>query len=260
MKPQYTGLVGDVGGTNARFALIDTDGRVRHLHIYPAANYTALRDIIDDYLERTLGRGRRPPRAVIAVAGPVLDGEIEFTNLHWVVSTRASCWRSSSSRLCAPDQRLRRPGVLACPMLGSDALKPPGSAAARAVRLPHAGAGRRHRLRGRRPGAQRARRRGGLHRGWTCRLRPLRRRGGGDLGPVPAPAMAASRSSACCRAAGSSEELYGVLAEMKQAPPAPLLPHETGGLGGGEQGRRAGKRRPSTASAESWVRSPAIWR
>ena len=27
MKPHYTGLVGDVGGTNARFAMLDGEGR-----------------------------------------------------------------------------------------------------------------------------------------------------------------------------------------------------------------------------------------
>jgi glucokinase len=85
MKPQYIGLVGDVGGTNARFALVDTEGRVRNLHIYPAGQYPSLADIIADYFKRTMG-SRRPPRAVIAVAGPVLDGEITFTNLEWTVS------------------------------------------------------------------------------------------------------------------------------------------------------------------------------
>jgi glucokinase len=85
MKPRYTGLVGDVGGTNARFALVDADGRVRNLHIYPARDYGSLAEVIADFLHRTLGRGR-PPRAVIAVAGPVLDGEIAFTNLDWQVS------------------------------------------------------------------------------------------------------------------------------------------------------------------------------
>jgi glucokinase len=85
MKPQYIGLVGDVGGTNARFALVDAEGRVRHLHIYPARDYGSLTEIVADYLKRTMG-GRRPPRAVIAVAGPVLDGEITFTNLDWTVS------------------------------------------------------------------------------------------------------------------------------------------------------------------------------
>lgn len=85
MKPQYIGLVGDVGGTNARFALVDAEGRVRHLHIYPAREYGSLSDVIADYLKRTVG-SRRPPRAVVAVAGPVLDGEITFTNLDWTVS------------------------------------------------------------------------------------------------------------------------------------------------------------------------------
>jgi glucokinase len=85
MKPNYIGLVGDVGGTNARFALVDSERRVRNLHIYTAARYGSLNEIIADYLERTVGR-RRPPRAVIAVAGPVLDGEITFTNLDWMVS------------------------------------------------------------------------------------------------------------------------------------------------------------------------------
>src|SRR5947209_587326 len=85
MKPFYTGLVGDVGGTNARFALVDGEGRVRNLHVYPAAAHSSLGEIIADYLERTMGR-KRPPRAVVAVAGPVLDGEIQFTNIAWQVS------------------------------------------------------------------------------------------------------------------------------------------------------------------------------
>ena len=86
MKPHWTGLVGDVGGTNARFALVDGEGRVRNLHIYQAADYASLDVIIANFLERTMGRNKRPPRAVIAVAGPVMDGEIEFTNLDWQIS------------------------------------------------------------------------------------------------------------------------------------------------------------------------------
>jgi glucokinase len=85
MKPNYIGLVGDIGGTNARFALVDSEHRVRNLHVYTAADYGSLSEVIADYLERTVGR-RRPPRAVLAVAGPVLDGEITFTNLAWSVS------------------------------------------------------------------------------------------------------------------------------------------------------------------------------
>jgi glucokinase len=85
VKPHHVGLVGDVGGTNARFALVDAEGRVRNLHVFEARKYTSLTDVIAEYLERTVGR-KRPARAVVAVAGPVMDGEIEFTNLDWQVS------------------------------------------------------------------------------------------------------------------------------------------------------------------------------
>lgn len=85
MKPQYTGLVGDVGGTHARFALVDAQGHVRNPRTFQAKDYANLADVIEEYLETTAGK-RRPAHAVIAVAGPVLEGEIEFTNLDWVVS------------------------------------------------------------------------------------------------------------------------------------------------------------------------------
>ncbi|WP_411289270.1 glucokinase [Phenylobacterium sp.] len=85
MKPQYVGLVGDVGGTNARFALVDAQGHVRNPRSFVARDYDSLSAVITEYLDATTGR-RRPQRAVIAVAGPVLDGEIEFTNLAWQVA------------------------------------------------------------------------------------------------------------------------------------------------------------------------------
>jgi len=83
--PQLLGLVGDVGGTNVRLALTDAEGRVRHLHVFEAKDYGSLAEVIATYLQRTMGH-KRPPRAVLAVAGPVMDGEIEFTNLDWQVS------------------------------------------------------------------------------------------------------------------------------------------------------------------------------
>jgi glucokinase len=85
LKPQYEGLVGDVGGTTARFALVDTQGHVRHTRSFTARDYGSLGDVIADYLHHTAGR-RRPPRAVIAVAGPVFDGETVLTNLDWQVT------------------------------------------------------------------------------------------------------------------------------------------------------------------------------
>ena len=124
MKPHYTGLVGDVGGTNARFALLDGEGRVRNLHIYPAANFASLGDVIADYLERTMGRNKRPPRAVVAVAGPVLDGEIEFTNLDWQVSEGDLLAHFEFEAVRLINDFAAQ--ALACPMLASDALRPLG--------------------------------------------------------------------------------------------------------------------------------------
>jgi glucokinase len=84
-RPVYEGLVGDVGGTNARFALVDPQGHIRNPRIFPCKDFGSLAEVIDEYLKTTAGK-LRPPRAVIAVAGPVVDGEIEFTNLDWQIS------------------------------------------------------------------------------------------------------------------------------------------------------------------------------
>ena len=125
MKTHYTGLVGDVGGTNARFALIDAEGRVRNLHIYSAAKYASLNEIIADYLERTMGR-KHPPRAAIAVAGPVLDGEIEFTNLDWQVSEGELLAQFEFEAVRLMNDFAAQ--ALACPMLGGDSLRVLGPA------------------------------------------------------------------------------------------------------------------------------------
>lgn len=85
MKTVYTGLVGDVGGTNARLAVVDSAGRIRNPKTYPAKEYSSLTEVIGEYLETTVGR-QKLHTAAIAVAGPVVDGEIEFTNLDWRIS------------------------------------------------------------------------------------------------------------------------------------------------------------------------------
>jgi len=81
-------LVGDVGGTNARFALAELnanppeirDIKILHSHDYPRAG-----DAVKAYLD---GAAERPAVAVIAVAGPVTAGAVRFTNLHWSLSER----------------------------------------------------------------------------------------------------------------------------------------------------------------------------
>ncbi|WP_395671733.1 glucokinase [Phenylobacterium sp.] len=123
MKPHYVGLVGDVGGTNARFAVVDAQGHIRNPRTFRAAEYGSLPDVVGEYLETTCGR-RRPPRAVIAVAGPVLDGEIEFTNLDWQISETDLIVNFGFEAVKLINDFAAQ--ALACPVLDRDDLRPIG--------------------------------------------------------------------------------------------------------------------------------------
>ncbi|WP_286951154.1 MULTISPECIES: glucokinase [Brevundimonas] len=79
-------LVGDVGGTNARFALArNVEGRpvLEHVESFPAEIHPTFLDGVKAYLD---GCPLKPTGGVIAVAGPVTDGAIDLTNSPWRVS------------------------------------------------------------------------------------------------------------------------------------------------------------------------------
>ena len=79
-------LVGDVGGTNARFALAHmVEGRpVLERHdSFPAERYPTFLEGVKAFID---GCETKPTGGVIAVAGPVTDGEIDLTNSPWRVS------------------------------------------------------------------------------------------------------------------------------------------------------------------------------
>ncbi len=81
-------LVGDIGGTNARFGLAELDGpglRVRTPVGLKVADFPRASDAIAAFLA-TQGLTRPPQVAVIAVAGPVQQGAIDFTNSDWLLS------------------------------------------------------------------------------------------------------------------------------------------------------------------------------
>ena len=85
-----TAVVGDIGGTNARFAIADLSHpaapRIAAIAHLPSAHYSSLKMALADYLSTTPAR---PRLAVLAVAGPVQDGEALLTNLNWHVERRA---------------------------------------------------------------------------------------------------------------------------------------------------------------------------
>ncbi len=83
-------LVGDIGGTNARFALAELSGpapRIDGARAYLVDDFASLEEAVAAYLKDH--GGARPASAVIAVAGPVIEGEARLTNAHWKMSEAA---------------------------------------------------------------------------------------------------------------------------------------------------------------------------
>ncbi|WP_370539019.1 glucokinase [Aureimonas sp. AU22] len=80
-------LVGDIGGTNARFALlVDAFADPKTFPVVQTADFPNIDDAIQAaVLDKT---SIRPATAVLAIAGPVDGDEIDLTNSPWVVRPR----------------------------------------------------------------------------------------------------------------------------------------------------------------------------
>ena len=83
-------LVGDIGGTNARFALWENE-QLRSVSVLATADYACPEDAIKVYL-KGLGLSLGAVGAVcLSVAGPVDGDAFRFTNNHWRLSRAAFC-------------------------------------------------------------------------------------------------------------------------------------------------------------------------
>ncbi len=80
-------LIGDIGGTNARFALVDPKlpGFQSEVTL-PCRDFTSAADAIRHYLARV----KAPDPAVIclACAGPIVDQRVRFTNNDWHIDAQ----------------------------------------------------------------------------------------------------------------------------------------------------------------------------
>lgn len=85
---QAVALLADIGGTNARFALLH-EGRLKARKTLKVASHDTFDDAIGTYVEEAAEPALEPEHAVFAVAGPVDDGEVHFTNSPWRISARA---------------------------------------------------------------------------------------------------------------------------------------------------------------------------
>jgi len=110
-------LAADIGGTHARFALIEASGAIRRERSYSCGDFPAIEAAIAAYLATERAE---PRRAVLAVASPVTGDRIAFTNSPWAFSAAALRARFGWSRLHIVNDF--EANALAIPLLGPDDL------------------------------------------------------------------------------------------------------------------------------------------
>ena len=84
ISPPAPWLVADIGGTHARFGLVDAPGRpVTHVQRLRADDHAHLADAVSAYLATVTPSAAAPSRACFAVATPLTGDEVAFTNGRW---------------------------------------------------------------------------------------------------------------------------------------------------------------------------------
>ena len=81
-------LAGDIGGTNARLALVEIHGpetRVLQEQRFCSRDFAGLAPMVQRFRAETR---TEPERACFGVAGPVIDGQCRGTNLPWTINER----------------------------------------------------------------------------------------------------------------------------------------------------------------------------
>ena len=93
-KLSYPYVVADIGGTNARFALVTAVNHhaqkfvIENQQTFPSADFNSLEQAVSHYL-KTLN-GQKIESACLAVAGPVGGDNIKLTNLGWSICVSAT--------------------------------------------------------------------------------------------------------------------------------------------------------------------------
>jgi glucokinase len=87
-------LLADIGGTNARFALADTELHapllIDSVRQFEVTRFPSLADAARFYLDALPGSERNPDSAVFAIAGRIEGDEARITNPPWVISRNAT--------------------------------------------------------------------------------------------------------------------------------------------------------------------------
>lgn len=85
-------LSGDIGGTNTRLQLAeyeqDVCQTILHKTEYKCKEYPSLDEIIIDFFKAANCKTEDIESACFAVAGPIINDEVQFTNLHWFINAK----------------------------------------------------------------------------------------------------------------------------------------------------------------------------
>jgi glucokinase len=83
------GLIADIGGTNARFALCDENARVSDVNVLACGAYGNIDAAIKDYFKQVGVDAADVKYAAVDIAGPVANDEVSMTNCPWRFSKTA---------------------------------------------------------------------------------------------------------------------------------------------------------------------------
>ncbi|MDH3747315.1 MAG: glucokinase [Gammaproteobacteria bacterium] len=80
-------LIGDIGGTNARFAMANADAPgFSNAHTLKCADFATAEEAIKHYLGAI--DAPTPSAICLAAAGPIVDRKVRFTNNPWIIAVR----------------------------------------------------------------------------------------------------------------------------------------------------------------------------
>ncbi len=92
-----TSIVGDIGGTNARFARLAADGTPQQILTLRGADYAGPAEALQAYLLQT--QGPAPQAAAIGIANPLNGDHVQMTNHSWSFSIEAMRQQLGLTRL-----------------------------------------------------------------------------------------------------------------------------------------------------------------
>ena len=118
-----TKLLGDIGATNVRFALLTSDGLMLRAEGVRNLDYETIGEAIDAYLA-PVPREEWPSEAAFAVAAPITGDRVTMMNAPWIFSIEDVRRRYGWSALYAVNDFVAN--ALAVPQLLSDDIVPVG--------------------------------------------------------------------------------------------------------------------------------------